>query len=134
MNKIKWWARVVGAWYVFLGAVFTFGYFTDPELNAGFWGPNIYTAGLPVVCFWLLLGALLLIDSRSPEKVSGMVRIVALVEILVWIPSDASFLANGLPQVAGLIYILLHLIIGLTGLLFLKSQKQVTFKAGFTTT
>ena len=120
MNKVKWWLRIVGGLYLLLGIVIILGVIIEPEENATFWGPNVTTSGLAVVFALVVLGILMLSSSRNPENALSLVKIVALLELFAWIPCDAILVANGLPVIGGVVYICIHLIIGLSGLAIIK--------------
>lgn len=132
MRGLKWWLRIVGVLYVLEGAGTTALALFDRAEFAAIWASTeagaldelairgAQIAGMPAVLTWVLLGVLMLVYSRMPEKARVLVVIVALWELLVWIPSDivGSFYGFTLPRTAGLIAV--HLAIGLSGLLLLR--------------
>ena len=132
MGALKWWLRIVGVLYLVEGGWVTFLALADRAEFGALWASTeastldelairgIQIAGLPGVMTWLLLGVLMLVFSRMPEKARVLVITVALWELLVWIPSDIVGSFNGftIPRTASLVAV--HLAIGLSGLLLLR--------------
>jgi hypothetical protein len=61
--------------------------------------------------------------SREPARASILVLTVALLELFTWIPYDVAFLLTGLSAAIGIPFFILHLIIGVTGILFLRQAQ-----------
>jgi hypothetical protein len=132
MNALKWWLRIVGVLYLLEGALTTALALFDRAEFAAMWASTeavaldelairgAQIAGMPAVLTWLLLGVLMLVFSRSPEKARVLVITVALWELLVWIPADVvgSFYGFTMPRTLALVAV--HLAIGLSGLLLLR--------------
>jgi hypothetical protein len=132
MGALKWWLRIVGVLYFLEGAGTTALALFDRAEFAAIWASTeaagldelairgAQIAGLPGVLTWVLLGVLMLVFSRTPEKARVLVIVVALWELLVWIPSDivGSFYGFTVPRTASLVAV--HLAIGLSGLLLLR--------------
>jgi hypothetical protein len=135
MGALKWWLRIVGVLYLLEGAFTTALALFDRAEFAAMWASTeagaldelairgAQIAGMPAVLTWLLLGVLMLVYSRAPEKARVLVITVALWELLVWIPSDVvgSFYGFTMPRTLGLVAV--HLAIGLSGLLLLRRAK-----------
>ena len=132
MGALKWWLRIVGILYVLEGAGTTALALFDRAEFAAMWASTeagaldelairgAQIAGMPAVLTWVLLGVLMLVLSRTPEKARLLVITVALWELLVWIPADivGSFYGFTLSRTVTLVAI--HFAIGLSGLLLLK--------------
>jgi hypothetical protein len=135
MVALKWWLRIVGVFYVLMGGGLTAQALLDRTGFAATWASTeasaldelairgAQIAGLPGVMTWALLGVLMLLFSRTPEKARVLVIVVALWELFVWIPSDivGSFYGFTIPRTASLIAV--HIVIGLSGLLLLRRAK-----------
>lgn len=132
MAGLKWWLRIVGVLYVLEGGLLTARALADRAGFAAMWASTeasaldelairgAQIAGLPTVMTWALLGVLMLVFSRMPEKARVLVITVALWELLVWIPSDIVGSFNGftIPRTAALVAI--HAVLGISGLLLLR--------------
>lgn len=86
-------------------------------------------AGLPGVLTWVLLGAMMLVWSRTPEKAGVLVVIVAASELLVWLPVDVIGLLNGFEVPRAVMLMTIHLVIGVSGLLLLRGARRSTDRA-----
>ena len=107
MKPLKWWLRVVGALYLFEGLGLSAAALFDPDQFAAIWASapvgslddvavrGIRIAGLPGVLGWVLLGALMWIFSRSPERTRVLTITVIAWELLVWLPVDIVASLNG---------------------------------------
>ena len=132
MGALKWWLRIVGVLYVLEGGGVTALALADRAEFGAMWASTeagaldelairgIQVAGLPGVLTWVLLGVLMLVFSRMPEKARVLVITVALWELLVWIPSDivGSFNSFTMPRTVALVTV--HTVIGISGLLLLR--------------
>ena len=132
MGALKWWLRIVGVLYVLEGGLLTARALLDRAGFAAMWASaeasaldelairGAQIAGLPTVMTWALLGVLMLVFSRMPEKARVLVITVALWELLVWIPSDivGSLYGFTMPRTATLVAI--HAVIGVSGLLLMR--------------
>jgi hypothetical protein len=132
MGALKWWLRIVGVLYVLEGGLLTARALLDRAGFAAMWASTeagaldelairgAQIAGLPTVMTWALLGVLMLVFSRMPEKARVLVITVALWELVVWIPADIVGSFNGftVPRTATLVAI--HAVIGISGLLLLR--------------
>jgi len=132
MGALKWWLRIVGVLYVLEGGLLTARALLDRAGFAAMWASaeasaldelairGAQIAGLPTVMTWALLGVLMLVFSRMPEKARVLVITVALWELLVWIPSDivGSLYGFTMPRTATLVAI--HVVIGVSGLLLMR--------------
>ena len=131
MTRMTWWMRIVGALYMFLFVAATF-----IRLPIRAEGPDgvLYqaAAGDPTAKFvvdtWVTLGlelgvigAALLIASRVPAKAIALVWTVIAGELVWGIGSDLYKIARGYVVTVPSIWILIHSIIILTGILCLRT-------------
>ncbi len=131
MKKLVWWLRIVGVFYLFL---------TLLNLWAIFFNPDFFRANLPyqadnfiVRAFseaWLafilelgVLGGMLLYASRQPERSRLLVLTVIWAEVFRGIVDDVFFLSRGYPAISYIPFIVIHLIIIVTGVFFLREAK-----------
>ena len=129
MKALTWWLRIVAALYLLEGAGLTLAALFDPGAFAAIWASvqagtldeiavrGIRMAGLPGVLTWVFFGVLMAIYSRVPERAGWLVLVVALWELLVWLPTDLVGLASGFEVPRAVTLIAIHLVIGVTGLL-----------------
>lgn len=132
MGALKWWLRIVGVLYVLEGGALTARALLDRAGFAAMWASTeasaldelairgAQIAGLPTVMTWALLGVLMLVYSRMPEKARVLVIAVALWELLVWIPSDIVGSFNGFTMPRTVALVAIHAVIGISGLLLLR--------------
>lgn len=131
MNKLKWWFRVVGILYFLLGVGFV------PALNAArlqMMLPGVETSGVTYhglldfsFMFGLDLivtGAFMLWASRDPLKNLSIVWLVVALEIVRGILDDFYMISQGYAAPFYIGFIVLHLTIIVTGIVFLR-QAQV---------
>ncbi len=134
MNKLKWWFRIVGGFYLLLGISNVIYEIIDPQFVAKGMVPASYTPDavtvtalvhtwLPSSLSFLVLGVLLLYYSRQPAQARILLLVVALLELFAWVPYDVMWFVNGLPSAAGVPFLVIHVAIGVTGILFLRQAK-----------
>lgn len=136
MKSLKWWLRIVGALYVLEGAGLSLAALFDPGEFAAIWASvpagtldeiavrGIRIAGLPGVLTWALLGTMMLIFSRVPERAGVLVLTVAAWELLVWLPVDLVAAFNGFAASRTIALVTVHAVIGVSGLLLLRRQSR----------
>ncbi|HET8696412.1 MAG TPA: hypothetical protein VFO94_02935 [Gammaproteobacteria bacterium] len=131
MTAAKIWLRIVGSLYLLEGVGLTLMALFAPERFAATWAVApagsidalgvraALIAGLPGVLTWVLLGALLWIYSRAPQRARTLIIVVAAWELLVWIPVDAvsTFQVFDPGRIA---LSAIHLLIGVTGIVILR--------------
>ncbi|MCU0504031.1 MAG: BphX family protein [Anaerolineae bacterium] len=128
MKKLKWWFIIVGAFYLLLGIMNMYGILVDPALFAG----NLpYPADPPVVkafvdgwspfAFEVVgLGTFMLWAARNPRKYLGAVWLIVWLELLHGVLDDIYLIANGFNAGGYVAFIVVHLIIIVTGVLFAR--------------
>lgn len=132
MKPLKWWLRIVGVLYLLEGVGLSAMALFEPQMFAEVWSSappgtldevavrGMRIAGLPGVLTWALLGAMMLIFSRSPTRAGVLVVIVAAWELLVWLPVDLLASFNGFEVARAVTLMSIHLVIGVSGLVLLR--------------
>ncbi len=134
MKKLTWWFRVVGLVYIFLGIGFI------PALNAarlpmmlsGFDAPigGIAYRGLLDFTFMfgldmLVIGVFLLYASRQPARHIWLVWLIVALELVRGIFDDLYMIAQGYTTPIYIAFIVLHLVIIVTGIAFVRQTDGV---------
>ncbi|GMV33686.1 hypothetical protein FBQ83_11365 [Chloroflexi bacterium CFX5] len=131
MNKLKWWFRIVGALYILLGVGFA------PALNAARLPmilPGVETSGVTyhgLLDFsfmfgldLLVTGAFMLWASRDPLKNVSIVWLVVALEIVRGILDDLYMILQGYAAPFYIGFIVLHLVIIVTGIQYARQAKE----------
>ena len=141
MKKLTWWFRGVGIVYIFLGIGFI------PALNAarlpmmlpGFDAPIGGVAYRGLLDFTLMfgldmlvIGVFLLYASRHPARHTWLVWLIVALELVRGIFDDLYMIAQGYAAPFYIAFIVLHLVIILTGISFVRQTDRV--EAGGKTT
>ena len=130
MNKLKWWFRVVGGFYLLLTAMNLYGLFLG--------GAQMYTDTLPAPMnseplagqafadAWLVfvfemgvLGVMAFVASKAPIENRIMAWVIIWAEVFRGAIADAIWIARGY-SASYYIFIAIHLVIILTGIMFLR--------------
>ncbi|MDL1912685.1 hypothetical protein FBQ81_18660 [Chloroflexi bacterium CFX6] len=133
MNKLKWWLRIVGGFYLILTLMNLFGLFLG--------GAQMFTETLPAPMnaeplagqafadAWLVfvfelgvLGVMALVAARAPLQNQIMVWVIVWAELFRGIVADAIWIARGY-SASYLVFIVIHLVIIVTGVVFLRQAK-----------
>lgn len=134
MNKLKWWFRVVGAFYLLLTAMNLWAIFlgggqmladTLPApMNADALAVRAFIDAWMVFVFELgVLGAMALVASREPAKNRIMAWTIVWAEVFRGIVADAIWIARGYSFSSYAIFIVIHLIIIATGVMFARQAQ-----------
>jgi hypothetical protein len=127
---------IVGLLYVVEGGGLAAAALLAPDEFAAIWASTtagaldevavrgIRIAGLPGVLTWLLLGVMMWIYSRAPERAGLLVIVVAAWELLVWLPVDIVASSNGFVISRSVTLAAIHLAIGISGLLLLRRARR----------
>ncbi len=137
MKQLTWWLRVAGVFYLLLGISNLIYEIIDPHFVAEGMVPAGYALDgvtvtalvhtfLPASLGFAVLGVLMLYYSRLPEQARLLVLVVALLELLTWVPYDVVWFATGLPVAPAIPFMLAHLLLGATGILFLRQYTKKT--------
>jgi hypothetical protein len=136
MKKLKWWFRVVGTFYLLLTTVNLYGIF----INKQFLQQNIpfhfNNAGFGITLdFWftfvldlMVTGAFMLWASRNPLKNLNLVWLIIFLEMVRGIADDLYLVSRGYNAGFYAGFITVHVLIILTGFIFLR-QGKIELKA-----
>lgn len=128
MNKLKWWFRVVGAFYLLLALINLYAMFVDSsyfaqtlpfpaEANV----VKAFVIGWSPFAFEMLgIATFMLWASRDPAKYLGAVWLLVWLELLHGVVDDIYLIANGFSAPGYSAFIIVHLIIIVTGVLFAR--------------
>lgn len=127
MNKLKWWFRIVGGFYLLLASINLPGYF-DNQLFAsslpyaqGENAARAFADGWGYAVFEIFgMGAFLLWASRYPLKNLSVVWLTIWLELLHGIGYGAYLMAGGFDPALQSGFIVVSLIIIITGSLFAR--------------
>jgi BphX-like len=125
MNGLKWWFRLVGAFYLLLAVVNVYGTFVAPSSFAQMQGfatnPDVvkaFVVGWSPFAFEIIgIATFLLWASRDPLKYLGAVWLLVWLEFLHGVLDDMYLIANGLSVGFYTAFTVVHLIIIVTGIL-----------------
>ncbi len=131
MNKLKWWFRIVGAFYLLLALLNLYGMFVNPDF---FKGTIPYSAdGLVVRAFmdgWspfafeiVGIGTFMLWASRNPRRYLGAVWLLVWLELLHGVVDDLFLISRGYSAAGYIVFIAVHLAIIVTGILFARQAE-----------
>lgn len=133
MNKLKWWFRIVGGFYLLLalmnmyfvlfnpgsiGDMVVFPFPTTNDTSMAFvdgWSPFAFEIlGIATFMLWA---------SFNPRRYLGMVWLLVWLEFLHGVLDDIYLIARGYDTVGYLVFIVIHLIIIITGVLFVRQAE-----------
>jgi hypothetical protein len=124
MKKLTWWFRIVGGFYLLLAVMNMYGTFVnqdffrqvlpyaDNELAV-----KAFVIGWSPFTFEIVgLGTFMLWASRNADKYSGAVWLIVWLELLHGVIDDVYLIANGFNAGEYIPFIVIHLIIIVTGI------------------
>ena len=131
MNKLKWWFRIVGTFYLLLTAMnLSALFFTDGQMfadtlpapmGADAYAVRTFADAWMVFVFELgVLGAMTWVASREPAKHRIMAWVIIWAEVFRGIVGDVIWITRGYAVSSYAIFIVIHLIIIITGVLFVR--------------
>ena len=134
MNKLKWWFRVVGAFYLVLTAMnLSALFFTNGQMFAGTlpapmgadaYAVRAFTDAWMVFVFELgVLGAMAWVASREPAKNRIMAWVIIWAEVFRGIVADVIWITRGYAVSSYAVFITIHIIIIVTGVLFVRQAQ-----------
>ena len=135
MRRLKWWMRLAGALYILQAVIAAIVLLPiqvlAPAGTLAAVAAGDRTAKL-LVDTWVLfglevgtVGAALLVASRSPERAIVLVWTVIGLEFLRGIGHDVYMLARGYEATGLVVWIVIHTVLIVTGLLFLRGARSV---------
>ncbi len=132
MKKLQWWFRIVGAFYLLLALMNLWGVF-NPQSFAGmitFPFPTGVGALQAFIDAWaafafemLGIGTFLLWASRDPLKHISVVWFAVWLEFTHGVLDDAYLIWRGYDTMGYLVFIVIHLIIIVTGVMFARQAQ-----------
>ncbi|MBI5714401.1 MAG: hypothetical protein HZC38_13415 [Chloroflexi bacterium] len=132
MNKLKWWLRIVGGFYLLIGGADVYLALFNPQALAASYGAItdelavrvIAATNLTVGLGIAVLGVMMFIAVREPGRVRFFVLAIVMLELFQWIPYNVFALLHGTsPASAAIPLLVLHLLFGITGIAFLRQTK-----------
>ena len=133
MTKLKWWFRIVGAFYLLLTLVNLYGIFINPQFYRDGFGiandlalKTFIDAWMAFVMDMLVIGAFLLWASRNPLKHLSVVWFVVWMEVFHGIVDDMFLIARGYDATFYTVFSVIHLIIIVTGVMFARQAPKET--------
>ena len=134
MNKLKWWFRVVGGFYLLLTAMNLWALFLGgTQMFADILPAPMNTDALAVRAFgdaWMefvfelgVLGAMALVASREPAKNRIMAWVIIWAEVFRGIVGDVIWITRGYDAASYAIFIVIHLAIVVTGVMFVRQAR-----------
>lgn len=134
MIKTKWWLRVVGGFYLVLALTSLWVLFANPQTFGAMFPFSADDLSLRAFSdAWLIfvlemavLGAIMLYASREPARAGILVMTVAILELIRGAGGDLLWMARGWPTTNYIPFMIVHLIIAITGILFLRQESVKT--------
>lgn len=130
MKKVIWWFRIVGAFYALLAVLNLYGIFFDPAFFANsmpFTGEALqaFIDGWSPFAFEVLgIGTFALWASRNPARYLGAVWALVWLEFAHGVLDDIYLISRGYDTVGYLVFIVIHLIIIVTGVIAVREAEQ----------
>jgi hypothetical protein len=138
VTKLKWWFRIVGAFYLLLALANLGATLFDSQLSmykgllpGPLAGNALAARGFADAWFafvmdMLAIGGFCLWASRDPLKYLGAVWIIVLMEFLHGVVDDAFLIARGYDAMSYIIFIVIHFVIIVTGVMFAREASAKT--------
>lgn len=134
MKKLTWWFRIVGLfyllltlmnlWALFFGGDQMFADTLRPPLNAEPLAIRSFMDAWMVFVFELgVLGAMALVASRQVTQSRILAWTIIWAEVFRGIVADAIWIMQGYAATSYAVFIVIHLAIIVTGILFLRQSK-----------
>jgi hypothetical protein len=134
MKKLQWWFRIVGVFYLVLTLMNIYALFLGgDQLFADTLPAPMNTDPLAIRAFmdaWMVfvfelgvLGAVALVASQAPLKNHIMVWVIVGAEIFRGVVADAIWIAQGYAASSYIGFIVIHLVIIASGVIFLRQAQ-----------
>ena len=132
MAKTKWWLRIVGVFYLILALTSCWVLFINPQLFGAMFPFSADASSIRAFSdAWLIfvlemsvLGVIMLFAAREPAQNRILVLTVSLLELMRGAGGDLLWMSRGWPTANYIPFMVLHLIIAITGFLFLRQVKE----------
>lgn len=132
MTRTTWWLRIVGGFYLLLAVMSLRVLFVDPQM---FGEMNPFAADeFALKAFadaWLIfvlemgtLGAIMLYYARQSDQNRILVLTVSILELIRGAGGDLLWMLRGWPTENYIPFMIVHLIIAGTGLIFLRQENK----------
>ena len=132
MTRTTWWLRIVGGFYLLLAVMSLRVLFVDPQM---FGEMNLFAADeFALKAFadaWLIfvlemgtLGAIMLHYARQSDQNRILVLTVSILELIRGAGGDLLWMLRGWPTENYIPFMIVHLIIAGTGLIFLRQENK----------
>ena len=139
MNKVTWWLRIVGGFYILLTLMNFVFLFISPEAFKDTLPAPLAGDPLAVRAFadaWLVfvfelgaLGAAMLYASRKPAQSGSLIVAIILAEIFRGIVADGIWISRGYSAASYIPFIVIHTLIIITGIVFWKQAGRKSVAA-----
>lgn len=134
MNKTKWWLQIVGGCYLLLGGTSLWVLFVNPQTFGEmfpFASDNnsiraFSDAWLIFVLEMLGLGGIMLYAAQKPVQNKVLVITVAILELIRGAGGDLLWMSRGWPTENYIPFMILHIVIALTGLMFVQQESKIS--------
>lgn len=133
MNKLKWWFRIVGSFFLLLTLMNLYILFGSLSLIADILpapmkgNPLAAQAFADATLIFILelgvLGALALVASKAPIENRIMAWVIIGAELFRGVVGDVIWIGRGYSAATYIPFAVLHLTIALTGIMFLRQAK-----------
>lgn len=129
MNKLKWWFRIVGGFYLLLALMNMYFTFSGNQqiirdtlpFPADAIAVQAFIDGWSPFAFEILgLATFMLWASRDPRKYLGAVWLIVWLELLHGVVDDIYLIARGYDAMSYIVFIVIHFIIIGTGIAFAR--------------
>jgi BphX-like len=134
MVKTRWWLRLVGGFYIVLALASLWTLFINPQLFGAMF--PFSAEPLSIRAFsdaWLIfilemavLGCIMLYASRHPARNGILVITVAVLELFRGAGGDLLWMSRGWPAANYIPFMIVHLIIAVTGIVFWRQESAKT--------
>jgi hypothetical protein len=142
MKNLQWWMRIVGGLYI-LNGFMLLPFMTIGRLHAQYIGLDVpveSVAARALTDMWFMfgtetavIGVMLILASRNPLQNMVLVQTVLLLELLRGVVQDLYWLTRGYYDNAFYVgFIIVHLIVIITGLIFSRQQSTQLKEASAT--
>lgn len=133
MKKLTWWFRIVGAFYLLLALMNMYFVLIDPNAIGSMTAFPFPTTADTVQAFidgWspfafeiLGIATFMLWASRNPRRYLGAVWLLVWLELLHGVADDIYLIARGYDTGGYIAFIVIHLLIIVTGVLFVREAE-----------
>jgi len=130
MTKMKWWLILVGGFYLLLAGSSLWVLFVNPQLFGTRFpfasnSQSIRASSDAWLIFVLeigVLGVLILYATRDPSHARVLLMVVSVLELIRGAGGDLLWTMRGWPTANYMPFMIVHLISGFTGLIFLRQK------------